>query len=528
MDLFSIPKKLVSLMAIVFGLFLIRHLFTYLREIYTKWMTESIYSDVRSMGFGWFARADNAFFDQHGLGELINVITIDGIRAGDGFLTFFSLASASLLFMCYFALLLALFPLVTVLTLAIVGVLGLVMKSRIAKSRNIGLRVSAHNQRISSAIVERLGGIRLLKLSGTEEKESALIKEISESIKRDTYNLFRIRARMELMIDPMSVLAGLVILYVSLEVLHMTLAETGIFIFVLLRLMPHVKEIFKIRQRHVSLMGSVSRVKTLFEEAKSSATITGGSVQNVSLRRGIRFENVSFGYNTEDGLVLKDVNLFIPAGKMTALVGRSGAGKSTLVDLIPRLRVPVQGRITFDEIPVESFDLTALRRSIAFVSQEGFLFNDTIENNVRYSRLDASSEEVYRVCRMAYADPFIREFSSGYQTIVGERGVKLSGGQRQRIILARAMLQAASIIILDEPTSALDSESEQYIQRAMERIRAENRVTLVVIAHRLSTIRSADQIIVLDKGRVVESGSHTELTHDDAWYADMVKKQALG
>jgi ABC-type multidrug transport system fused ATPase/permease subunit len=275
-------------------------------------------------------------------------------------------------------------------------------------------------------------------------------------------------------------------------------------------------------------LGSLTRVKTLLDQARDSHTIKGGSISNVRLERGVRFERVWFSYGGDEEVVLRDINIFIPAGKMTALVGRSGAGKSTLVDLIPRLRVPKEGRITFDAVPIEEFDLQALRRSIAFVSQEGFLFNDTIENNIKYCRPEASSGDVSRVAEMAFAEEFIGEFPMGFQTVVGERGVRLSGGQRQRIILARALLQGASIIILDEPTSSLDSESERNIQRAMEQIRESQKITMITIAHRLSTIRSADQIIVLDRGSVVEQGSHGELMHEDAWYSDMVKIQMGG
>jgi len=213
---------------------------------------------------------------------------------------------------------------------------------------------------------------------------------------------------------------------------------------------------------------------------------------------------------------------------MTALGGRSGAGKSTFVDLIPRLRDTVKGKIMIDDRPIKDLDLHTLRRSIAFVSQEGFLFNDTIEHNIRYCRPNATMGEVIKVAEMAYADHFIRELSKGYKAIVGERGIKLSGGQKQRIILARALLQKASIIILDEPTSSLDSESEQFIQKAMQYLIGEKSITLIIIAHRLSTIKSADQIIVLDKGRVVECGSHGQLMHEDTWYADMVRMQAVG
>jgi ABC-type multidrug transport system fused ATPase/permease subunit len=332
---------------------------------------------------------------------------------------------------------------------------------------------------------------------------------------------------MEALVDPMVVMAGLIILYLSTEVFHMTLAKTSIFIFVLLRLMPYTKDLLKSKQSLAGFSGSLFRVKDLLDKSLRANVIVGGNKTDLKMKKGLRFENVAFRYSPANGFALKDLNIFIPAAKMTALVGRSGAGKSTLADLIPRLRVPEAGKITVDDVPIEDFRLGTLRRSIAFVSQEGFLFNDTIESNIRYCSPDASQEEIIEAAKMAYAHQFIREFADRYQTVVGERGVKLSGGQRQRIILARALLQKASIIILDEPTSSLDSESEHYIQKAMERLRTDQNITMIIIAHRLSTIRRADQIIVLDNGRVIECGSHGELMHEDTWYAEMVKIQTM-
>jgi ABC-type multidrug transport system fused ATPase/permease subunit len=416
----------------------------------------------------------------------------------------------------------------TLFALVILGCIGLILRSRISTSGEIGMRVSEDNEKIASAIVDRLQGIRLLKLAATEERENAFVRELSEKIRRNMYALSRIRAKMEALVDPMVIFAGLIILYFSVEVFHMTLSQTGIFIFVLLRLVPYTKDLFNSRQALAGFSGSLFRVVDLFREAQRGEIIKGGDLKELRLQKAIRFENVSFFYYSKQDLVLKNINLLIPAGKMTALVGRSGAGKSTLLDLIPRLKVPVEGRIFMDERPIEDFDLRVLRRSIAFVSQEGFLFNESIENNVRYYRPEASEEEVIWAATMAYADPFIRELPDGYKTLGGDRGAKLSGGQRQRIILARALLQRASVIILDEPTSSLDSESERCVQKAMEQIRAEEKTTLVVVAHRLSTIRSADQIIVLDRGQIIESGNHRELMHDDNWYAAMAKLQGQG
>ena len=527
-DLLSIPKTLLTMMSIVFGLLMIRQVFNYFRIIYSKWITENIFYDIRSSGFKWFAKADMMFYDTHTVGEIVNVLTMDGMRAANGIVICFNLMAASTIFSLYFIFIFILSPGMTLFAICIMGVVGIILKSRFTRSKEVGVEVSKYNEKISSFLVERFNGIRFLKLSATENSEAKHVNKISEKIKMSRYDLVRIKARMDFMVEPMVILAGLIILYFSIEIFHMTLAKTGIFIFILLRMMPYAKNLFHSMQELAGLSGSLLRVRDFLDQALRAWVIRGGNVTVCNLKRGIRFEDVSFRYNFEDSFSLEDINIYIPAGKMTALVGRSGAGKSTFVDLIPRLRVPLKGRITIDDQPIENFDLRALRQSIAFVPQEGFMFNDTIEHNIKYCRANATIDEVVKVAEMAFADHFIREMPNGYKTEVGERGVRLSGGQMQRIILARALLQKASIIILDEPTSALDSESEQFIQKAIERIRSEKRITMIIIAHRLSTIKSADQIIVLDKGKVIECGNHGELIHDVTWYANIVKMQAVG
>jgi len=523
-EFLSIPLNLVVLMGIVFVLLIIRQLFNYFKNVYSNWLMESIFSDIRSYGFKWFINADMEFYDSKNVGELINALTVDGIRAGSGIFSFFNLIAAVAIFVLYFVFLFILSTGMTLFAMVIMGGVGLLLRSKIKKSNDIGIDISRYNEKISFSIMERLNGIRFLKLAATETKEIAFIKSLSEKIKSNTCELAKLRAKMEFIIDPLVILAGLIILYFSVEIFGMSIAKTGIFIFVLLRIMPYTREIFNLRQALAGFSGSIFSVKTILDEARRGKAIKGRNNRDLQLNKGISFENVFFSYNN-NGFVLKNLDIFIPTGKMTALVGRSGAGKSTLIDLIPRLREASKGRILLDNIPIQEFDLGILRRSIAFVSQEGFLFDDTIENNIKYHRPDASSDEVIKVAKMAYADHFIKDLPQGYETKIGQRGTRLSGGQRQRIILARALLQKASIIILDEPTSALDSESELYIQRSIDNLKREMGITMIIVAHRLSTIRNADQIIVLDKGEVVETGKHSDLLHEDTWYADIVKIQ---
>jgi subfamily B ATP-binding cassette protein MsbA len=223
----------------------------------------------------------------------------------------------------------------------------------------------------------------------------------------------------------------------------------------------------------------------------------------------VTFENVDFDYTTAVP-VLKDVSFSVESGQVIALVGPSGAGKSTLINLIPRFYDVVDGRITMDGHDVRDVDLRSLRDQIGLVPQETILFSDTVLTNIRYGKLDATQDEIETAAGAANAHDFIvNDLPHGYQTLVGERGVKLSGGQRQRVAIARAILKDPRILILDEATSSLDSESERLVQEALERLMAGR--TSFVIAHRLSTVINADWILVLDEGRVVEQGTHAQL-----------------
>jgi subfamily B ATP-binding cassette protein MsbA len=235
-----------------------------------------------------------------------------------------------------------------------------------------------------------------------------------------------------------------------------------------------------------------------------------GAVKLTRFEKSVEFENVVFRYpQSPNGFALNGVRVSVPAGKVLALVGPSGAGKTSLANLVPRFYDVTGGTIRIDGRDVRELKLASLRNQIGIVPQETFLFNDTVANNIGYGRPKANRDEIREAARNAMAEEFILKLPEGYDTIIGERGTKLSGGQRQRIAIARALLKNAPILILDEATSHLDSESESLVQRALANLIA-NR-TVIVIAHRLSTIRRADQIVVLDRGSVVETGTHDEL-----------------
>ena len=235
------------------------------------------------------------------------------------------------------------------------------------------------------------------------------------------------------------------------------------------------------------------------------------------------FKNVCFAYKKDKGPVLTDISFEVNPGEVVALVGESGVGKSTLVSLLSRYYAPISGEIFLDGIRLNNISLKDLRKNIAVVPQEVMLFNDTIKNNIKYGKVGVADEEIFRAAQAANAHEFIEKFSKKYDQIVGERGIKLSTGQKQRVAIARALLRDPKILILDEATSALDSQSEKLVQEALARLIKGK--TTFIIAHRLSTVRHADKIIVMDKGRIVQTGTHEELIRQDGLYKHLCSLQ---
>jgi subfamily B ATP-binding cassette protein MsbA len=269
-------------------------------------------------------------------------------------------------------------------------------------------------------------------------------------------------------------------------------------------------------------MVAADKIFTLLD-APVQITQKDGHVVKKEFTEAIVLQNVTFRYHTTD--VLKNVSLAIPKGKTIALVGESGSGKSTMADLVSRFYDPTEGQLVMDGIPLSDINLTDLRSLISFVSQDAVLFNDTIFNNIAFGTENADPALVEQAARIANAHNFIIEADQGYDTIIGDRGLKLSGGQRQRLTIARAVFKNAPIIILDEATSALDTESERLVQDAIYKM-MEDRTSLV-IAHRLSTIRHADEIIVLQKGEIVERGRHEDLIALNGYYQKLVQMQEV-
>lgn len=377
--------------------------------------------------------------------------------------------------------------------------------------REASFPATAARRNFAAQASELINSMRTVKAFATQDYERQRFHQASQEIV-ETSNY---AAKRSAIVRPMAegaattVLVAIIIVSMSVFVSQGTMQVASLltFMFVLFRIVPSIQQLISLFAGLNSLQGSVQNIQELLR-ADNKPYLKNGLIQFTGLKQGIECIEVDFGYEPTS-LVLHNITLTIPQGKTTALVGASGAGKSTLADLLPRFYDVTEGRILFDGVDVRKFDINSIRRSMAIVSQDTFVFNSTARDNIAYGSENATDEEVYEAARLANALKFIQELPEGFETVLGDRGVRLSGGQRQRIAIARALLKNPQILILDEATSALDSMSEKLIQESIDQL-SKGR-TVVAIAHRLSTIMNADKVVVMDKGQIVEQGTYQDL-----------------
>src|SRR3984957_12060460 len=391
-----------------------------------------------------------------------------------------------------------------------------------------GERISEASSRVNQVVVESMTGMKLVRLSAAE----SLMSDIYAQRLADFVASVRSTARIQAFTAPLlSMFSGLFIcalLFGNALVHdeHSTLWFNSIllFLFLMFRLMGPVSSINTTRNRIIGQMHAFTTLMDFYRETEQRRQ-PNGALAASPLRQGLAFEGVTFGYKTNEPSVIKNLSATVERGTMVAIVGPSGAGKRKLMALIARLYDPQQGRILVDGVDLRDLDIRSWRRRLSVVTQDIFIFNDTVADNIRFGRGDVAMERVRAAAELAAAAEFIEQLPQGYDTILGDRGVRLSGGQQQRIAIARAIIADPDLLIFDEATSNLDTFTERAIQRAMEQM-SMNR-TVLVIAHRLSTIRRADKIIVLENGAIVEEGSHRELLRRRGSYWEMVEHQRL-
>src|SRR5216110_3963526 len=374
---------------------------------------------------------------------------------------------------------------------------------------------------MSVTMQESFAGIRVIKSFAREEQQEKFFRRGAQQSFSNTMRTVKATEAVGPVVEIIaSIGVGLALFYVyaaNLSAGRFLGLIAGIFI-----LYEPIKTLSKL---HILMQRSLGATTQIFSilDSKPEVEDTPNAVELVSSKGGIEFENVTFRYSTGVTDAVRDINLHIEPGKTYALVGASGAGKSTILSLILRLYDPTSGAVKIDAQDLRSVTQKSLRERMGLVTQETFLFHDSIFNNIQFGRLGATPEEIYGAAKAAYAHDFIMAQPKGYETVIGDKGCLLSGGQQQRLAIARAILKNAPILLLDEATSSLDSESEKQIQKALEKLTAGR--TVIAIAHRLSTVLSADQIVVMDCGRIKEIGTHSELLEKSGYYRRLYDHQ---
>ncbi len=519
---------LPTLLITSFLAILARQGFLYVRLLYGSKASLDLGRAIRMRIFSGILNARLAMLEGDRQGHVLNDITTEADRATQYAMALVTLGGHLILGLVYFVMMMLLSPAMTgaaicVLVLAALPVLHLTRHSA-SVSRDI---VSA-NRALIDFFAQRLGALRLVRLSGAEAAERL---ELDRRVVRQNERVYRsnqLLARTKVMIDPIVVAAAFTFLFVGSYALEIGLEALGLFLLILLRLVPVMRETMVLRNAMAVTQHSLVTIRNRLEALNRDPEGTGGARTFGRLAEGIHLDHVSFTYQTSATAALEDVSATFDAGRLTALVGPSGSGKSTLIDLLPRLREPSGGTVLFDGVPAGAFSLKSLRAGIAYAPQSPQLFDTTIAEHIRYGRPSASAAEIEAAARQADAHDFIMSLSAGYETRLGEGGGLLSGGQRQRVDLARALVKDASVLILDEPTSHLDAASEALFKTSIRRIRDAGHYTIIMVAHRLSTAAMADQIIVMMKGRVIDSGTHAELVSRGGWYAQAYQSQQSG
>ena len=519
-------QQLLMLAAATVVVWVLESVFQYLFSVYWRDLAQFTQDSLRKDSYRHLQQQELAFFEDRSTGNLIAILN-DDINQLERFLDHGANDLIQVVVTVTVIGSLFMFSAPEIGWMALLPMPFIIWGS-VWFQKKLGPRYSLVRQRageVSSQLVNNLGGMTTIKSFGTEEYENRRISRFSEAYRKANQRVIRLSSAFVPLIR-MLILTGFIgiLIFAGLKTLQgdMEVGLYSVLIFVTQRLLwplTRLGETFDLYQR---AMASTKRIMGLLqtEEKLPEGTISPSPDE---IRGAYHFKDVTFAYRT-GGAVLRNLNLKIEAGQTVGIVGSTGAGKSSLIKLLMRFYDVTGGRILLDGTDLREYHTQSLVQAAGLVSQDVFLFHGTVAENIRYGTFHATPEEVRQAAMVAEAHEFIMQLPEGYETVVGERGQKLSGGQRQRISIARAILKNPPILILDEATSAIDNETEAAIQRSLLKI-TENRTT-IIIAHRLSTIRHADNIIVLDQGRLVESGTHEELVSRDGIYQQLWQVQA--
>lgn len=517
----SLPEQYrlsVMLFSIIFTIIL-KNLTLYCRSLLSVAFIKSLTNTIKSEMLQTLLDTDLDFYSKTKIGDLTKRLGSDTAQTTQTINSYIDLVSQVITIFLFLWILLSLSWQLTIVSSLLALLIVLINQIIIRRSKYLGNLLNQQQKNYSVKVIETLNGIRLIKSVGTENMEYQNIRKIMLDIENLALKTQMNSALIQPLNEVTSILTVICILilgrYLFADQLENLSAILLTYLLVLFRLLPVISNLSNIRNQIARGAASFATAYDLWRR-DNKPIMSSGKLRFSGFEDKIHFRNISFAYPGQNHMVIKNVDLCLYKGTTLALVGGSGAGKSTFADLLPRFYDPTSGAIEIDGVDIREYDIRSLRKEMGIVSQTTFLFNDTVKNNIRYARPDATDEEIREAAKQANAYDFIMALPRQWETEIGDRGVMLSGGQRQRLAIARALLQKPKILILDEATSALDTVSESLVQEAIDRLSRER--TVLVIAHRLSTVQKADQIAVLERGELMEVGTHQELLQKENGY----------
>lgn len=448
---------------------------------------------------------------------------IERISIGTGqFLTF--LASIMILIV-YIIFALKIAGIVTGIIFLVGVTILLVLRRRAVKSRHTGEEITNTTRDLYSSIMQHMDGMKTIKSFGIQEENINIFSNQTNKVAKNYLDAIKSYADVKLLFDIGTVIVLSIMILFLIEVIKLPTASLFLLIYLFVVMIPQFSTIQSSYQYFINMLPAFNNVTNLEKQCLENTDLFESKKCQILLNKVIKLENVSFSYRDEEHFLMKELNLKIPAGKTVAIVGPSGAGKTTVADFIMGFIQPYEGKITIDGFSLSKSNIGSWRSKIGYVSQETFLFNETIKFNLLLSQPEGNEEDIIEALKLAAAYKFVSKLPEGIHTIIGDRGVKLSGGERQRLALARALLRKPNLLILDEATSNLDSNNEKKILNAIEDLHGE--ITILIIAHRLSTIKNADYIYLIDEGQILESGNWEQLIKNKKHFRDICEAQGL-
>jgi subfamily B ATP-binding cassette protein MsbA len=523
---FEGDQQLIVMIGLVILAIILKNATNYCSVLIDNYYTKFLVNRMRLQGFSLLCEVELDYFAKNKTGDIIVRINreVDRTTTAIRSLQKILVTSISILTFIYFLILIS--WQLTLISSFLILMIGFGNQVFVIRSKKLGKLLAQQSKEYSRKVLEFLTGIRLIKTVTAEEQEYRIIAELIKAREKAQLQTQAIAG----IIGPINEISG-ILMILALIIISRYLFTQQIqefapvlltYLVVLFRLLPFIGQLNNSRTQFANNLPSASIVAD-FLRRDNKPFLSSGNVNFTKLESGISFKGVSFAYPGHKQLILNNIDLWIPQGKTIALVGASGAGKSTIADLLPRFYDPISGQILVDGKNLQEYNIKSFRQAMGVVSQDTFLFNDSVAYNIAYGLQNVTQEEIIAAAKKANAYEFITQLPAGFDTEIGDRGVMLSGGQRQRIAIARALLRNPDILILDEATSALDTVSEKLVQEAIEEL-CRDRTTLV-IAHRLSTIKNSHQIVVLDKGRVAEQGTHQDLLKKEGLYARLYLMQ---